>query len=97
MAEALAVDPEHEGPLVLTQNAQVDVPVLAIGGSNGLTPEPKLVRGLPGSIATPEEWRQVEIIEGYAHLDVINAERNEAVPLIADFIERVKRGRSHRR
>jgi pimeloyl-ACP methyl ester carboxylesterase len=97
VAEALAVDPAHEGPLVLTQNANVDVPVLAIGGSNGLTPEARSFASYLGSIATPEKWQQVEIIEGYAHLDVINAERNEAVPLIADFIERVKRIRSHRR
>jgi pimeloyl-ACP methyl ester carboxylesterase len=89
VAEALAADPAHEGPLVLTQNANVDVPVIAIGGSNGLTPEPKSFAGYLGSIATPEEWRETHVIEGYAHLDVINAEENEAVPLIADFLRRV--------
>ncbi len=44
-----------------------------------------------GSIATPPAWKEVHILEGYAHLDVTSAEHNEAVPLIADFIRRVKR------
>jgi hypothetical protein len=91
VAEQLAVDPSHEGPLVITQNANVDVPVIAIGGSNGLAPEPRSFASYLGSIATPEEWQEVHVVPGYAHLDVINAERNEAVPLVVDFIERVKR------
>lgn len=97
VAEHLALDPGHEGPLVITQNASVDVPVIAIGGSNGLTPEPRSFASYLGSIATPEEWQEVHVVEGYAHLDVISAERNEAVPLVADFIERVKRIRPSRR
>jgi hypothetical protein len=97
VAEHLALDPSHEGPLVVTQNAHVDVPVIAIGGSNGLAPEPRSFASYLGSIATPEEWQEVHVVEGYAHLDVINAERNEAVPLVADFIERVKRIRPSRR
>jgi hypothetical protein len=91
VAEQLAVDPSHEGPLVITQNANVDVPVIAIGGSNGLAPEPRSFASYLGSIATPEEWQEVHVVPGYAHLDVITAERNEAVPLVVDFIERVKR------
>jgi hypothetical protein len=91
VAEHLALDPRHEGPLVLTQNASVDVPVIAIGGSNGLAPEPRSFASYLGSIATPEEWQEVHIVEGYAHLDVINAEQNEAMPLVADFIRRVRR------
>jgi hypothetical protein len=90
----LALDPAHEGPLVVTQNARVDVPVLAIGGSNGLTPEPKSFASYLGSIATPAEWQEVHVVPGYAHLDVINAEQNEAVPRTADFVRRVLRGRS---
>jgi hypothetical protein len=97
VAEHLALDPRHEGPLVITQNTHVDVPVLAIGGSNGLAPEPRSFASYLGSIATPEEWQEVHVVEGYAHLDVINAEHNEAVPLVADFLERVKRIRPSRR
>jgi hypothetical protein len=92
VAEHLAsVDPHHEGPLVITQNANVDLPVIAIGGSNGLTPEPKSFASYLGSIATPQQWKEIHIVGGYAHLDVTTAEENEAVPLIADFIRRVKR------
>ncbi len=90
VAEHLAtVDSAHEGPLVITQNASVDVPVIAIGGSNGLTPEPKSFDRYLDSIATPEPEREVHILEGYAHLDVINAADNEAVPLITDFVRRL--------
>lgn len=91
VAEHLAQDPGHEGPLVITQNAAVDVPMIAIGGSNGLTPEPKSFAGYLGSIATPPERQEIHILEGYAHLDVVSAEDNEAVPLIADFIRRLLR------
>ncbi len=91
VAAHLALDPNHEGPLVLTQNANVDVPVIAIGGSNGLTPEPKSFATYLGSIATPDEWKEVHIVPGYAHVDVTTAEHNEAVPLIADFIRRVRK------
>jgi hypothetical protein len=91
VAEHLALDPSHEGPLVLTQNAKVNVPVIAIGGSNGLTPEPKSFAGYLGSIATPAAKQEIHILPGYAHLDVVTAEENEAVPLIADFIRRVQR------
>ena len=91
VAESLAADPRSEGPLVLTQNARVNVPVIAIGGSNGLAPEPKSFSTYLDSIATPAAWKEVHIIPGYAHLDVVSAERNEAVPLIADFIRRVER------
>jgi hypothetical protein len=86
VAQALAANPAHQGPLVITQNANVDVPVLAIGGSNGLTPEPKSFTGYLGSIATPPADARVEIVEGYAHLDVINARDNLAVPPIVEFL-----------
>ena len=91
MAESLAADPLDEGPLVLTQNAKVNVPVIAIGGSNGLAPEPRSFSNYLDSIATPAQWKEVHIIPGYAHLDVVSANENEAVPLIADFIRRVER------
>jgi pimeloyl-ACP methyl ester carboxylesterase len=93
VAESLALDPSDEGPLVITQNASVDVPVIAIGGSNGLAPEAKSFSGYLDSIATPAEWKETHIVEGYAHLDVVSAEHNEAVPLIVDFIRRVERAR----
>ena len=86
VAQALAVDPSNEGPLVVTQNASMNVPVLAIGGSNGLTPEPKSFAGYLGSIATPPADKRVVIVEGYAHLDVINARNNKALPPIVDFV-----------
>jgi hypothetical protein len=95
VAEHLARDPGDEGPLVITQNASVSVPVLAIGGANGLTPEAKSFEGYLGSIATPAEEQRVHILEGYAHLDVLTADRNEAVPLVADFIRRVQRSGGH--
>jgi hypothetical protein len=97
VAESLAADPHDEGPLVLTQNAKVNVPVIAIGGANGLAPEPRSFSSYLDSIATPARWKEVHIIPGYAHLDVVSAKENEAVPLIADFIRRVQRyhGWSH--
>ena len=86
VAESLAFNPLNEGPLVITQNANVDVPVLAIGGSNGLTPEAKSFQGYFDSIATPAADKQVVILEGYAHLDPINATDNLAALEIADFV-----------
>jgi hypothetical protein len=79
-----------ESLLAVTQNAQVDVPVLAIGGSNGLTPEPRSFTTYLDSIATPPADREVVILEGYAHLDVATARDNEAVPVIADWIARLR-------
>jgi pimeloyl-ACP methyl ester carboxylesterase len=75
--------------LAVTQNANVDVPVLAIGGSNGLTPTPSSFASYLDSIATPEARREVVIIPGYAHLDVITASDNAAVPVIADWVNRL--------
>ena len=93
VAEALALDPSDEGPLVVTQNAQMDVPVLAIGGANGLTPEPKSFASYLGSIATPEARKEVHIIPGHAHLDVLTARDNPVVPLLEDFIVRVRQSK----
>jgi hypothetical protein len=73
----------------------VAVPVLAIGGSNGLTPEAKSFESYLGSIATPPERQEVHILEGYAHLDVLTADQSEAVPLLADFIRRMQGARGH--
>ncbi|MGH0030907.1 MAG: hypothetical protein ACQGVC_14030 [Myxococcota bacterium] len=86
VAESLLLDPTDEGPLVVTQNAGVDVPVLAIGGSNGLTPEAKSFDGYLASIATPPADQHVVILEGHAHLDPISASDNPAVPAIVDFV-----------
>lgn len=83
---ALAFNPASEGPLVITQNANVDVPVLGIGGSNGLTPEAKSFDRYFDSIATPAADKRPVILEGYAHLDPINASDNLAVPAIVDFV-----------
>ena len=89
VAESLAFDPTNEGPLVITQNASVDVPVLGIGGSNGLTPEAKSFDRYFDSIATPAADKRAVILEGYAHLDPINASGNQAVPEIVDFVNEI--------
>ncbi len=78
-----------ESFLAVTQNASMDLPVLAIGGSNGLTPTPDSFADYLGSIATAPADREVVIIPGYAHLDVITATNNAAVPVIADWVNRL--------
>lgn len=82
-----------ESLLAVTQNANVDVPVLCIGGSNGLAPSEASFADYLGSIATPASRQRIEILEGYAHLDVITAVRNEAVPILADWIASLPRRR----
>jgi hypothetical protein len=86
VAESVARD-GNEGPLVITQNAHVDVPVLAVGASNGLATEPKSFDRYLASIATPDEDQSVVILEGYAHVDPTIARDNEAVHAIAEFID----------
>jgi len=78
-----------EGPLVLTQNAHVDVPVLCLGGSNGLAPVESSFASYLTSIATPPADEEIHIIEGYAHLDMITAKKNDAVPYITDWVNRL--------
>jgi hypothetical protein len=78
-----------EGPLVVTQNANVDVPVLCIGGSNGLAPTEGSFSHYLGSIATPPADEEVDILEGYAHIDVLTARHDGAVPLLTDWINRL--------
>jgi len=85
VAEAVAAT-GSEGPLNLTQNASVDVPVLCIGGSNGLAPTEASYAGYLASIATPPADQRIEILEGYAHLDPLTAENNGAVPILTDWI-----------
>ena len=89
VAESLAENPADEGPLVITQNAQVNVPVLAIGGSNGLAPEPKSFQRYLASIATPPADEHILIVTGFAHLDVISARNNPAVPAVVDFVNEI--------
>ena len=79
-----------ESLLAITQNANMNVPVLAIGGSNGLAFQPSSFASYLGSIATPAQWKQVAIIPGYAHLDLITADHNDAVPIITDWVNRVQ-------
>jgi pimeloyl-ACP methyl ester carboxylesterase len=73
--------------LNVTQNANVDVPVLAIGGSNGLAPTEASFANYLGSIASTDTT--VVILEGYAHVDVLTATDNEAVPPVVDFVNRL--------
>lgn len=75
--------------LAVTRNASVDVPVLCIGGSNGLTPTEESFASYLGSIATPPLQQEIVILEGYAHLDVLTAAENEAVAPIAAWVERL--------
>lgn len=89
VAESVAAS-GAEGPLVLTQQANVDVPVLCIGGSNGLAPLESSFATYLASIATPAADQEVEIVEGYAHLDVLTAADNAAVPLVTDWIARLQ-------
>ncbi len=72
--------------LALTQNASMDKPVLCIGGSNGLAPLESSFAGYLGSIATPPADQEIVLLEGYAHLDVVLARQNAAVPPIRDWI-----------
>ena len=89
VAESLAAHPGDEGPLRITQQAGVAVPVLAIGGSNGLAPQLESFDRYFSSIATSPADRQALIVPGYAHLDVINARDNDAVPPIVDWVSRL--------
>ncbi len=75
-----------ESLLAVTQNANMDRPVLAIGGSNGLTPLPSSWNSYFGSIATPAADKKIAIVEGYAHLDLLTAKENDAVPIMKDWI-----------
>jgi len=73
--------------LNVTQNANVDVPVLAIGASNGLATTEASFASYLGSIASTDE--EVHIIEGYAHVDVVAATHNEAVPPVLSWMTRL--------
>lgn len=87
VAESVAAN-GTEGPLVLTQNANVDVPVLCIGGSNGLAPSERSFTPYLDSIATSAADKQIVLLEGYAHVDPLTAKHNEAVPPMVDWINR---------
>jgi hypothetical protein len=78
-----------ESLLAVTRNASVDVPVLCIGGSNGLAETETDFAGYLGSIATPPADQEIVILEGYAHLDVLLATRNETVPPVVDWVARL--------
>lgn len=88
VAEAVAAT-GAEGPLVLTQNANVNVPVLCIGGSNGLAPLESSFATYLGSIATPAADQEIALLEGYAHLDPLTARDNATVPVMTDWINRL--------
>jgi len=78
-----------ESLLAVTQNANMDRPVLAVGGSNGLTPLESDWDSYFGSIATPASQREIVILEGYAHLDPLTATENETVPVVQDWLVRL--------
>ncbi|MBW2314891.1 MAG: hypothetical protein JRH10_11925 [Deltaproteobacteria bacterium] len=74
--------------LNVTQHANVDVPILGIGGSNGLATTEASFAGYMDSTASAD--KQVAILEGYAHLDPLSAADNEAVPVMVDWINHVR-------
>ncbi len=78
--------------LNVTQNHNVSAPILGIGGSNGLVTRESSFAGYLGSVATPPEDQTVVILEGYAHVDVLSATDNEAVPVIVDWVETLRDG-----
>jgi pimeloyl-ACP methyl ester carboxylesterase len=78
-----------ESRLAVTQNATMDKPVLCIGASNGLAPTEASFAGYLSSIATPSADQEIHISEGYAHLDPLTAADNDAVPVIADWVNRL--------
>jgi pimeloyl-ACP methyl ester carboxylesterase len=81
-----------ESLLAITQNANVDIPVLGIGGSNGLAPVVSSFDTYLGSIATAAADTHVCILDGYAHVDPLTAANNESVPLILDMVDALKNG-----
>jgi pimeloyl-ACP methyl ester carboxylesterase len=85
VAEYVARDGD-EGLLNVTQNANVDIPVLAFGGTNGLAPEPKSFQRYFDSIATLPQDKRAVMLDGYAHVDPTIADDNDAVSPIIDFV-----------
>jgi hypothetical protein len=73
--------------LNVTQHANVDVPILAIGGSNGLAPTEQSFAGYLDSTSSTDTT--VVILEGYAHLDPLSASDNEAVAPTVDWMTRL--------
>lgn len=78
-----------ESRLAVTQNSNMDRPVLCIGGSNGLAPTEASFQSYLSSIATPSADKEIFIAEGYAHLDPLTAENNVALPVITDWVNRL--------
>jgi len=78
-----------ESLLAVTQTANVNVPILGIGGSNGLTPSERSYASYFGAVATPLADEEVFIAEGYAHLDVLTAADNVTVPPIVAWVNRL--------
>ncbi|MGH0037552.1 MAG: hypothetical protein ACQGVK_21190 [Myxococcota bacterium] len=73
--------------LNVTQHANVDVPILAIGGSNGLAPTEQSFAGYLDSTSSSDT--SVVILEGYSHLDPLSASDNEAVAPTVDWMTRL--------
>jgi pimeloyl-ACP methyl ester carboxylesterase len=73
--------------LNVTQNHNVDAPILGIGGTNGLARRESSFASYLGSVATRPDDQTVVILEGYSHVDVLSAADNEAVPAILDWVE----------
>lgn len=79
-----------ESLIAITQLRRINRPFLAIGGSNGLAPTESAFDSYFDFMRICEEAVQREIIEGYAHLDVVLARDNETIPLVSDWIDTLR-------
>ncbi len=77
-----------ENTLNITQAANINIPVLGLGGDDGLTTNVNAFNPFLYAISTDPADVEVDILPGYAHLDIMLAEENLAVPKIVDFIIR---------
>jgi hypothetical protein len=81
-----------ESLLAITQTANVDIPVLGIGGNNGLAPSVASFATYFGSIATGADDKVACILPGYAHVDPLSAADNLSVPLVLDMVDAIENG-----
>lgn len=70
----------------LTQVRYTRLPLLIIGGEEGLVRRPETTLFYRRHIATPDSAVSIEILKGFTHLDVENAVINPAVPRILGWL-----------
>ncbi len=79
-----SVPPALEGRLAFVPGSSVTTPTLAIGSDRGILKD-------PGAFGAYAEQRRgssftIEIVEGLTHVDLLTAEENPAVPLVARWV-----------